>query len=84
MSKSQSSSDRRTIAATLDEISRCFGYFFAVEDTVRGMLDGDNPLPENAVLDRGTVIGAENFLEKNRRARSDAFNKLGTILSLLI
>lgn len=50
------------------------GTFFAVEDTVRGILNGSNPLPQNVVLNRETVIGAENFLEKNRRARSEAFN----------
>ncbi|CZR51715.1 uncharacterized protein PAC_01592 [Phialocephala subalpina] len=76
MSKSQASSDRKSIAATLDEISRCFGHFFSVEDTVRGMLNGSLPLPDIVVMNRETVIGAENFLEKNRRARSEAFNSL--------
>lgn len=82
MSKSQASSERKPIAATLDEISKCFGQFFAVEDNIRGMLNGSIPLPENVALSKETVIGAENFLEKVRRARSEAFNNLGTTLNL--
>ncbi|KUJ23313.1 uncharacterized protein LY89DRAFT_680081 [Mollisia scopiformis] len=76
MSKSKTSSDRKPIAATLDEISKCFGQFFAVEATIRGMLNGSISLPVNVVLNRETVISAENFLEKVRRARSEIFNKL--------
>ncbi|KAE8440811.1 hypothetical protein EG329_006543 [Mollisiaceae sp. DMI_Dod_QoI] len=40
------------------------------------MLNGNIPVPENVVLNRETVVGAENFLEKIRRARSEVFNKL--------
>ncbi len=70
------------IAATIDEISKCFEQFFAVEDTIRSMLNGSIPLPESVILNRETVIGAENFLEKIRRARSEVFNKLGKALTL--
>lgn len=79
MSKSKTASDRKPVAVTLEEIPKCFGQFFEVENTVRGMLKGSIPLPKGFMLSRETVIGAEDFLEKIGRARAEAFNKLGRV-----